>query len=1427
MKNHGQRNRILILAYALCLVLLSVQKPAEARDLFTAGYIQTLYNQNNEIGSNEVNCVCQTKSGYVWVGTEGGLYRSDGSGFSAIYLWDENRADLYSISCLMQDKSGCVWIGTSNYGLFYFENGEVGHFRTEYYDGIKDITAVCETENGQVYVATSSGLFVVGKDENGKQLLPLEDEETQACEYDGMVSVGDEIWALHAGKDIYVISDQTLKYVIDLKKITKQEATCISKYGDQVYCGTAGGDVIAFSSYERYKLFETNLFGVQKVMRDQLGRLWIGAEDGIGYINKKEKFISTGDMRVNSYISDIMQDYEGNYWIASSRTGLLFLAKSKFVDFNMQYGMAESMVNCVCRNGGLTYIGTDDGLNIYNGSEKVSNDLTEMLTGVTIRDILTDSRGILWIATERSFGLIRVNKNGEGVRVQGSNDLPSTSINCVLELKSGKILLGTRQGLAMVDEKGNGVESFNDQKLLSGISVLCLYQDEDGTVYAGTDGYGIYAFPEEHPENTENYNSDSGLNSNVVTEILGCDSGLYIATDDGLSFYKETFRSVSNIEHSNSIYDIEYADGFLWMIGSMGILRATDEELLGSNPISDRYHDMDDGLNRELNAVGHSYIDEDGILYICCNNGLYTLNTRNIPTNLMEPRIKVTAVVVDGKTYEFEELVGGLTIPADASRIEISFAVYSYSNRKNIEAEYKLTGFDETPIIVDGKDTMVAVYTNLAGGEYQFEISAKNADGTATAEPVSFTITKNMSLLEKPIARVLLAVLLIIVVLVMIAVSIRVVHVISRKDKEIETLAKEHEEAVMSSYAKNDYLANMSNEIKTPINAMMAKADELMKVMGEEDAGRDNVQSIYEIGENILGRVDDIILLAKLEAGSIEANSENYSISSLMYDVSEYAVGHLGDKNVKILVEIGDVEKDYLRGDEEKLRGLLERLVDNAIYTTKDGSITLSVDCYIYNDGEHKNQANVVFTVSDTGIGIPEDMLEDVFKLYNAEKKKTKNSDAGLAIAKGYADILGGDLSCDSVYGAGSTFTLALDQPLADLSAKTSGGSKIEGKVSKEIAESLWLPDVSVLLVDDDDVSLDLSKNTLSTFEMKIDVAKNGMAAIDMVMNHEYDVVFLDVSMPVMNGLETMKEIRELSDIRFQTLPIIAMDVDGIESNKETLITEGFTDSLIKPIEIRRLAALLKDCLPESKISEKSSDTRKYIEASRYGEGLLKLESMLELDGAIEKIGGSIEVYNKLIVAFFERNQKAVAELLEKRTRDKHGFKMKVHNIRMGCTGIGAYELAKDTSLIESAVSRSDNEFLRANLEPYCDSLSNLLLMIEDYIGYMYSVSGMTDEEYAKMHKRQKEEELEKEAEEKSETKAAEKEGIDATLLEDIRLAALDGDLSLMHEKAELMSGRKLVGEDADFMEALKDAVDREDVPAIDELVTTYKDLKM
>ncbi len=1423
MKIRYIQKRILTftLAFLMACSVLVPLNISGAKDSFVADYIQTVYNQNTGIGSNEINCILQSSSGYIWIGTEGGLYRSNGSQFNSINLWDTDRADIYAINALIQDVEGRVWIATDNYGLFYVEDGETIHLQDEYYNGIKSILDVAQSESGIIYVATSSGLYTCQKDaDNIMRMVPYIDADIAKMEFSDIEANGEDLWAIYGNNDIYILNDEGSKKKINTSEITSDELSCVNNLGRGMYVGTTGRSIIKFVSDTEYVVLNTSIDGINSLMLDSNGYVWACADNGIGYFKKEEEFVKTNDCEIDSYLSDMIQDYEGNYWIVSNKMGVLCLSKSKFSDFNLKTGMSETIVNTVFMYKNQRYIGTDDGLFIFNGAnDRVNNELTEMLSGISVKNIIKDDIGNIWISTGRRYGIIKVAADNTITSYARNIGLPSIAINSVLPLKDHKVAVATEEGVAIIDENGNLSKVFGREQGIVNNNILCLYQDKNGLLYVGTDEGGLYVIDINYDE-IINYDMEDGLNSNVITAIEPGTEGLWIATDNGLCFYKDSFRAISNVEYTNSIYDIVIDNEFIWLVGSMGVLRTTESELLGSSGISGRYYDSNDGLAKTINTTGKAYIDNNGLLYICCNEGIYTLDTSNIPYNLVAPRIKVTSISLDGTIYEFDDLADGLKVRSDISRITIDFAVFSFNNRNDIQVQYSLKGFDNEPIVISGNDLMQAVYTNLDGGVYEFEITAYNSDGTMCEAPVSFIIEKETSLADSPIARIGIIFIILTAFIVLVFVLLWVKKVLKNKDSALEKLSKEHEEAVKSSSAKNDYLANMSNEIKTPINAMMARADELLVMPKDHENYDNNIRSIYDIGKNIINKVDDIILLAKLEAGKLEATEMPYSVTTMMYDLSEIAMNMIGDRTVKFFVEIGDNVTDTLVGDEEKLKDTLYRLLSNAIRYTKEGSITLSVDCFEYSDKARPDIINLMFTISDTGIGIQEERLDSIFEVYNiADNKKNSlhsGNGVGLAIAKGYADLLGGELDVESVYGAGSSFTLSIDQKIAKDSDNIHVGQRVEGTVSKEVADSLWLPEVKALVVDDDDVSRHVAVKVLTDFETKVDEASSGVSAIDLVMNNDYDVIFMDLTMPIMNGIETMQEIRELDGTKYAILPIIAMDTDAIEGDSASLLEAGFTDRLIKPMESRRVAAILKDCLSEEKIKERAGIVEQYIDNSRFKDGLCKLKDSLEVEYVLERIGGSIEVYNKLIYSFYNQNLVVVDELPERLDKDARGFKTRIHSLRTNSINIGALELAKKASSIEAAININNKEYVKDNLDEFIGDLKDILELLYNYLVFIEDVSNMTDEEYIKKYKN---------ADDTCEEEIS-KEGIFEDL-NTLKARAAEEDFEQVDKIMNRLLSFEYEGEDRDFMEALYNVVAEHQKEDIIELVNTYFALKM
>ena len=1440
----------LVMACVLTCLFQVVQVNADYS--IPSDYRQIIYNQDNGLGSTEVNCVYQTRSGYIWVGTDGGLYRFGGKEFKIYNLWDTEKADVYFINNLFQDSQDRLWVATSNYGLFYIKGNDIVHFSSEYYNGVKTVNDVCEGEDGTIYVATAYGVYTV--DEANLKLIRYENLARHNIK--GLTLANGRIYGIYSGNKIFSLESNGNFRTIGTSEITKYELSTIASDEDgSIYIGTIGSDILTFREMSSISIFHSTRDGINHIYPYN-GRVYICTDNGVGYLNKEFNYISIYGMQIDDYITSMIVDYEGNLWFSSSRNGLLFMGRGKFADFNNRFTIPVSSTNCIALNNDMKYIGTDDGLLVLDEKNKSVEDkniktLIEYLGTTSIRDIMFDSKGNVWISTYRRFGVVKQSPDGRIRSYDRFGGLRTNLVNSTYELSDGRIAVATEEGISFIETDDTISEGYGYEQGLESPSIISMYENSDGVLLAGSDGGGLYLID---GDSIENITSDDGLSSNVVSSIEPGTNGIWFGTDNGLSYFDETYRGISNIDFSNNIYDIVVKDNKLWIIGSKGLLGTTEEELLGTSGLSERYFSSGDGLSKKINIYSESALDSNGILYLCCTSGILTFDTNNVYTNSTAPKLNISEVDVDGKIYYFDQIGGELTVPPNTQRIAISFSVLSYTNRENISVTYKLNGFDNSDVVLSGNDNLQAVYTNLYGGDYTFTASAVNGDGIETEHEITFIIRKERGFFEKTSVKLGIAAIIVLIIFLVLYNLFKIRTQVAGKDKELENLAQEHESALKSNTAKTDYLANMSNEIKIPVNAMITIADKLVMDSDASEEDKESLRAIVETGKEVLGRVDETIQLAQLESGSVVREDEAYSLTTLICDLSDKMVNVLADKPIKFLVDLGENIPDILIGDFDKIKAILEIILDNACKFTKEGSITLTVDSYKNpEDKTEENKEKLIFSISDTGIGMTEEKMEHIFEIYyvNEGVKNTASEKSGinLVIAKKLADIISAEIDVESTSGAGTTFTISLDQATPDNESNpVLASDRNPDRLSREEAEKMWTPDVKALLVDDSDLGREVSLGVISRFEMKCDVASSGISAIDMVMNNNYDIVFMDIAMPVMNGIDAMHEIRDLSDDVISEIPIIGISEDALMKNRDELTKEGFNEVLVKPFDVQTLASVMFRFIDKEKIKFRTNDVKQYMTESRYSEGLKRLENYFDVVRTLDRIGGNIEVYNRILATFYEQNKDAVKDLKKRFNTDYRGFRSRVHNIRTGCQNMGAAECAEITLRIENAINLGNKSYARDNLDVMLNSLEIVLDCINRYFEFVVDEKGISDKEYSEQHKvsksrKQSEKKTEilsekkqdsqsdnkpnKESDKKPEQKPAVSKLIIDT--EDLRImqeAVLDRDDKSIDSVFEKITEKEYVTDDMEFLEVLGKGVADKDYDQLSELIDTYFNLK-
>ena len=397
-----------------------------------------------------------------------------------------------------------------------------------------------------------------------------------------------------------------------------------------------------------------------------------------------------------------------------------------------------------------------------------------------------------------------------------------------------------------------------------------------------------------------------------------------------------------------------------------------------------------------------------------------------------------------------------------------------------------------------------------------------------------------------------------------------------------EELIKQVTEA---NNAKSDFLANMSHEIRTPINAVLGM-DEMILRESEDKKILEYAENIQTAGRALLALINDILDFSKIESGCFEIMETDYSLASLLNDSMSMLVMRATEKNLKMSLDCDSKIPSKLTGDEVRIRQILINLLSNAVKYTKEGKITLRAR---YNAIDNDN-INLILEVQDTGIGIKDDNISDIFSNFvRIEEKRNRNIEGtglGLAITKLITDLMDGDIEVSSVYGEGSTFRVTIPQKVAD---STPVGDVNERYIdnSKTITHKddalFTAPDAKILVVDDVKMNITVIRGLLKRTQIQVDTAISGKSALELIEKNKYDLIFMDHMMPDMDGVETYNKMKEEGTPNDDT-PVIMLTANAINGVKEQYIEEGFADYLPKPVRGKELEEMLKKYLPKDKI---------------------------------------------------------------------------------------------------------------------------------------------------------------------------------------------------------------------------------------------------
>ena len=476
---------------------------------------------------------------------------------------------------------------------------------------------------------------------------------------------------------------------------------------------------------------------------------------------------------------------------------------------------------------------------------------------------------------------------------------------------------------------------------------------------------------------------------------------------------------------------------------------------------------------------------------------------------------------------------------------------------------------------------------------------------------------------------------------------------------------------------KSSFLAKMSHEIRTPMNAVIGMTELLLhEPLSERQAGY--VNDINTSAHSLLSIINDILDLSKIESGKLALEPVNYNFHILVDNISSMFRYVANSKGIEFLYECAGEIPEVLFGDEVRLRQVLTNICGNAVKFTEEGYVRLKISA---------SDDTLVFEIQDTGTGIPK---EDIPKLFNAfvQVRTEKNrsivgTGLGLAISKSFAEMMGGKISMESEYGKGTTVTVTIP--------KVAGSESEVHETFTEIEElTLYAPEASVLLVDDNSFNLKVALELLRLYGIDAQTAESGKRAIQLVIDNDFDLVFMDHMMPEMDGIEATGTIRKLGG-KYKTLPIIALTANAVNGAREMFLINGFNGYISKPIDMQELSAVLREWLPDDKITQRQEAGEAPLSDRM---SIVKGIADINTEIGLSYFAGMEVLYIDNLCMFCSLILRESDKMyLDLEAGDLESFAISVHAMKSSLATIGAMELSEMALKLEMASKSKDDDY--------------------------------------------------------------------------------------------------------------------------------------
>ena len=536
--------------------------------------------------------------------------------------------------------------------------------------------------------------------------------------------------------------------------------------------------------------------------------------------------------------------------------------------------------------------------------------------------------------------------------------------------------------------------------------------------------------------------------------------------------------------------------------------------------------------------------------------------------------------------------------------------------------------------------------------------------------------------------------------------------------KELEESREEAQKAGFAaeaaSRAKTSFLSHMSHELRTPLNAVMGY-NEMIREETKESNIAEYAYLIRTAGRDLVSIISNITDFIELEDATISLENRNYQTRSFVSDILTSLYYYNEEKNLELRISVDPKIPSGLRGDPVRLLQVANNLLSNAVKYTEEGYIDLSIR---WEDGFF------VFDLKDSGIGMKDEDIRQISRAFNRfDEKKNQNVAGlglGLSIVTRLLSMMGSRLEISSIYGLGSEFSFRLfqevvdQQPMGEIRVQKpeeEGTEEWEDKTATEGEKIYDLTGRRLLAVDDNCMNLLLLQKLLADTNLTIDTAENGKVALRKIRAHQYDIVFMDHMMPVMDGMEAMLTI--CRENLCTNTPVIALTANAVTDVRKEYLSSGFSDYLLKPVSKKELLACIAKYLPMEKAEEPKPESPVPEENPAFVEGL---KDLLDTETGLAYCAGSPEFYQEILQSYLE-NDKCPELSRAFEEKDWDAYRICAHSLKSTSLTIGAHSLSEAAKGLEFAVKEDRLDYIPLHHDEVLEQYERLLRRIRAVLG--------------------------------------------------------------------------------------------------------------